>query len=193
MRCVGFDPGGRGRFGWCIVQFDCDPPSFTGGVCDHAEVAVRSAQQALGEPPEAIGVDAPLFWVSGEDRVSDREVRRMVRAAGGHNGTVLHVNSLQGACLVQGILVAWMAARSWPGVPITEAHPKALLRVSEAARAFSAHAPPSRGDHVRDAALAAFAARASAMNADGWRDLAALEKTPFFPAVSPVRYWFPIR
>jgi len=194
MECVGFDPGGKDAFGWCVVSFEGKASVCIGGVASSAADALAGASSALRAVPAAVGIDAPLFWTAGEDRVADRAVRALVRAAGGHNGTVGHVNSLKGACLVQGILIARMVAERWPGAAITEAHPKALHLVSQAAQKFGARPElAGTGDHLRDAALAAFAAHALATGATGWHDLAALERAPFFPGGAPVRYWFPER
>ena len=195
MKLVGFDPGGKKAFGWCVVTFDRASTSCVGGIASDAEEAFTAVTDVLKEePPAAVGIDAPLFWVSSEDRRADSEVRKLVRAAGGHNGTVAHVNSLRGACLAQGILIARKVAGSWPDAAISEAHPKALLKVCEAARKFAEN-PDLSGvvDHMRDAALAAFAADAMANPSDGWHDLALHESSPFFPAGAPVHYWFPQR
>jgi predicted nuclease with RNAse H fold len=192
LECVGFDPGGKRRFGWCVVKFDTDPLRIKGGVSDHAEAALTAAQRELSGPPAAVGIDAPLFWTIGEDRAADREVRKLVRAAGGHNGTVAHVNALRGACLVQGVLIARMAAETWPNAAITEAHPKALLWVSADARTFNTNELSRENEHTRDAALGALAARAGVTGFRGWRDLTALERAPFFPGGRPVSYWFPM-
>lgn len=194
MECVGFDPGGQNAFGWCVANFAGDLRECVGGVVSSATEAIEAARNALKAAPVAIGVDAPLFWTAGEDRAADRLVRALVCAAGGHGGTVGHVNSLRGACLVQGILVARMAAECWPGAAITEAHPKALHLVCKEAHDFGARPELVGPDHhKRDAALAAFAAHALATNADAWHDLAAIERAPFFPGGAPVRYWFPVQ
>lgn len=194
MKFVGFDPGGKSAFGWCVVTFDHGATSCVGGVASHAEEAFQDVTKVIKVPPVAVGIDAPLFWVPTEDRRADREVRKLVRAAGGHSGTVAHVNSLRGACLAQGILIARMVAQLWPETAVTEAHPKALLKVCEAARKFAESRDLSGVmEHTRDAALAAFAAYALAISVDGWHDLALSESSPFFPAGSPAHYWFPQR
>ena len=183
---------GKRRFGWCVVELDTEPLQIKGGVSDHAEAALTAAQRERSGPPAAVGIDAPLFWTIAEDRAADRKVRKLVRAAGGHNGTVAHVNALRGACLVQGIWIARMAAETWPNAAITEAHPKALLWASAAARTFNTNQLSGVNEHLRDAALGALAARARVTGVPGWRDLTALERSPFFPGGQPVSYWFPM-
>jgi predicted nuclease with RNAse H fold len=193
MRFVGFDPGGEKAFGWAVVESTREGLHFvSGGVVTGAPAALAQSSAVLLEAPAAVGIDAPLFWVCEGDRKVDSQVRALVCGAGGHAGTVSHVNSLRGACLVQGVLVARLSREQWPAASMTEAHPKALLRVSGAARAFVS-APELRGvsEHVRDAALGAYAAHAYVTQALGWHNLLAQERAPFFPGGTEVAYWFP--
>nr|WP_216907668.1 DUF429 domain-containing protein [Synechococcus sp. CCY 0621] len=193
MRFVGFDPGGEKAFGWAVVEATTDGLRFVAGdVVSGAPSAVAQSSALLRGAPAAVGIDAPLFWVCEGDRSADAQVRRLVCEAGGQSGTVSHVNSLRGACLVQGVLVAQLSREQWPAAPLTEAHPKALLRVSAAALAFvSAPEFPEVGEHIRDAALAAYAAHAFLTQAAGWHDLLLNERSPFFPGGTEVAYWFP--
>jgi hypothetical protein len=194
MCFVGLDPGGQASFGWSVLHVDPDSQvRLQRGTSSNVVVAIDCLTAELdGACPDAVGIDSPLFWVPVGDRQADRFVRRMVCAAGGSSGTVSHVNSLRGACLVQGALAAHYAAQRWPTSLITEAHPKALLRVSVAAREFIAsHLAGSDDEHQRDAMLAAYSAWAAASSFVGWRDLVSDEATPFFPAGRQVSYWFP--
>lgn len=193
MRFVGFDPGGINAFGWAVVEWMGTPPVLVGqGICSNAAEALAAAAFHLPDPPHGIGIDAPLFWVAHGDRAADQAVRALVVACGGHGGTVNHVNSLRGACLVQGVLVAILARARWPRVALTEAHPKALLAVCGAAHHFVDELVPEPFvEHTRDAALAAFSARSSHVGSAGWHDLAAVEVAPVFPAGTPIQYWFP--
>lgn len=197
MLFVGFDPGGKNAFGWAVLTtgMDGEPRSLVTGCCDTAPAAFGGAAGSLAAAPAAVGIDAPLFWVEAGDRRADQTVRRAVIAHGGHNGTVGAVNSLQGACLVQGILVARHVHGTWPAVPVTEAHPKALLRVDPASATTISRLMPEfdnpRREHERDAALAAYTAVGCLLARPGWRDLALAEDGPFFPAGRPVSYWFP--
>ncbi|MBS1196481.1 MAG: hypothetical protein H6R18_266 [Proteobacteria bacterium] len=194
MNLLGFDPGGLKSFGWASLQIGESglPVALKTGISSSALIALNEAKQSANEAPVAVGIDAPLYWVSEGDRRADAFIRKLVCAAGGSSGTVGHVNSLRGACLVQGILVARLAANLWPSVIVTEAHPKALLRVHPAAREFiSENLPNAPSEHERDAALAAFAAWAAAERFSGWQDIRLEEQAPFFPSGHTVSYWFP--
>jgi predicted nuclease with RNAse H fold len=195
MILFGFDPGGLKNFGWaclCIGESGT-PVALHTGCSSSALVAIKEASYAAGSAPVvAVGIDAPLFWVTEGDRRADAGIRMRVCAAGGRSGTVGHVNSLRGACLVQGVLAARQIAEEWPFAKVTEAHPKALLLVHLEARQFLADylpAPPT--EHERDAALGAYAAWAFAVQLTGWHDLVREEHAPFFPSGHTVAYWFP--
>ena len=190
---VGLDPGGENAFGWAVLECNAGAYRLAATGTETGVPAVFWAiQQVLPQAPVAAGIDAPLFWVPAGDRRADQTVRRMVCSAGGSSGTVSHVNSLRGACLVQGVLAAIQAHKLWPNAQLTESHPKALLLVSAAARAFAARLGSfGTNEHKRDAALAAYSANALVANTKRWRDLVKLEDSPFFPAGVPVAYWFP--
>lgn len=193
MYLLGFDPGGENAFGWAVAHANQQRVRLVKwGVCTGADTAINTAAEHVPEPPDAIGIDAPLFWVFRGDRKADAKVRTLVCAAGGSSGTVSHVNSLRGACLVQGALAANISHSKWPSAQITEAHPKALLAVSASARNWLAELNfGSEIEHARDAAIAAYSAYALISKFNGWQNLAALETNPFFPAGVKVDYYFP--
>jgi len=141
---VGFDPGGKKNFGWCICLDNDHLPLVIHrtGVTNHAPAAVGAAIAALPQNNQIVGVgiDAPMFWRRDFDHNDptkyDREVDQMVRLRmqnigrarpGIVGGVVQNVNCLQGACLVQGIITGILLRNDYPAVPITESHPKALL------------------------------------------------------------------
>jgi hypothetical protein len=190
---VGFDPGGKSAFGWAVLaKVGADLELVATGTCAGARAALAAAAIASPTIPVAFGTDSPLYWVEAGDRKADAVVRKMVCAAGGSSGTVSHVNSLRGACLVQGILVIRFAAELWPMASITETHPKALLKVSKSAREFAERiAKRVITEHERDAALAAFAAFSMVEYSEGWTDLAETDVRPFFPGGKRLAYWFP--
>ena len=171
---IGFDPGGKKAFGWAVVSASNQNLSLIAkGTCSDAATAIKAAAAANPSSPVAVAVDAPLFWIPAGDRKADRIVRKMVCNSGGNSGTVNHINSMRGACLVQGILVARMAVSKWTSTSLTEAHPKALLGVSTHAREFVKTVASSlSNEHERDAALAAFTALNFAAQTQGWHDLA---------------------
>jgi hypothetical protein len=194
MELIGFDPGGKGAFGWAVLAVDDGGQvlSLCSGVESTAPDALGRAEATLNAAPEGVGIDAPLFWVDKGDRAVDRHIRRRVLDAGGSSGTVSAINSLQGACVAQGIICARLARARWPGALITEAHPKALLRVCPQASEFvRQRVHSSIATHERDAALAAYAAWQAVRANPAWKDLMGMDQTPFFPAGGDVSYWFP--
>ena len=190
---LGFDPGGAAAFGWCALASTDGQVSLIGsGTCSSASAALAATRAAIPSQPAAFAVDAPLFWLPAGDRNADKIVRKMVCAAGGSSGTVGHINSLRGACLVQGIMVTQMAATLWPDAKVSEAHPKALLRVSSAAQTFAATVlNKASTEHERDAGLAAFTALNLLSASVGWHNLVEYENGHHFPTGKTVTYWFP--
>lgn len=213
MAClIGFDPGGRGSFGWCVSWYsDALPLKLHDmGVSDHAQGAVEAAFAAVppGQPILAIGVDSPMFWACGNDRRVDQEVRCRIRdLAPQACATVQSVNSLRGACVVQGILAAILVRDRLAGIPISESHPKAILwllreavsgrepaaiRLGDLSRLFL---PDRRdtSDHERDSAIACLSAWAMVHRPHDWEDIASLEERRYLPVCEPLGYWIPCR
>lgn len=208
---AGFDPGGSGQFGWCVAEVvpEAHIALRATGVAHGASHAVEQVLAALpvASTLSAVGIDSPLYWSATGDRVADALVRRSIRALGcaTAGGTVQHVNSLRGACLVQGVLTAHLLYDAVPGVRITESHPKALLwlmGIASPRRLPAAVGLTDLGDHIafagsldseheRDAALGALAATALLLARDGWRDLRLDEPEAFLP-VPDVGYWMPL-
>jgi len=210
MVILGFDPGGVRRFGWCVAQAKHDGKLQlrASGIESHAAGALKAALMKAANFGRiaAAGIDSPLLWVADGDRKADKAIRSAMKQVGATNvgGTIQQVNSLRGACLSQGLMVAHLLRRELPEIRITESHPKALLwllHVASAERpvenvsishlgAFIQSESPSLSDHERDAALGAVAAWAMMSNRSGWRDLYQDEQNAFAP-VSPVEYWMP--
>ena len=94
MNLLGLDPGGLNSFGWASLRIGkSGAPTVLTGVSSSASTALSEASRAAGAAPTAVGIDAPLFWVAEGDRKADARIRKLVCAAGGHSGTVGHVNS----------------------------------------------------------------------------------------------------
>jgi predicted nuclease with RNAse H fold len=114
---IGADPGGSDAFGVAII----------GEVGEVTTACVSCADQAvamISARPAGVGVDAPLWWSSG--RSAEREADRWIRRTYGiPAGTVQTPNSLRGAALVQGAMFVQRLRENFPGVPVTETHPKA--------------------------------------------------------------------
>ena len=117
------------------------------------------------------------------------------------SGTVQSVNSLRGAALAGGALLAsWMREED-PGLGITEAHPKALLLALDMdgavfAKRFGIRNVWGDDEHQRGAAVAAVCAREGFQR--NWPlDLAnhrdRLEQNPKSYWLAPVSCWWPER
>ena len=209
---LGFDPGGAGKrtgnFGWCVAEYRCDLPLQIrrAGIAKHAKGAVEAALQQVTSLDSilAAGIDAPLFWTPAGDRQADRLIRKALTDVGASTSSVLSVNSLQGACLIQGILAAMLLRDRFPCLPLSESHPKAFLLMNH--HAFVS--PPSEAelsdlsdflvyderpeaDHERDAALATLSAWAMFERPQGWTDLYSREPRPRSPLAQPLGYWLP--
>lgn len=209
---LGFDPGGSDGFGWCVLQDAPYAPVaiHNAGVSDNAAAAFAAVVSCV--PKDSIvlsaGIDAPMFWNPAGDRQADRTVRASVKAKGAASpgGTVQAVNSLRGACVTQGIMIASLLRDRWPHLPITEAHPKAYLWTTGMAgigkpadaitlaslKEFAPSATLSASEHARDAAIAAFASWAMTHRVKGWRDLFREEAKPYVPIPEPIAYWYPL-
>lgn len=208
---LGFDPGGEEGFGWCVLEDAELLPLrvLKHGVTDRAELAVEAARAALPEKSvvRAAGIDAPLFWTPSGDRRVDQTLRNELRTLGAVHawGTVQAVNSLRGACLVQGMMLGVLIRRWKPGLVLTESHPKAYLWITGAAtpqvhcnsihlrsmNQFACLHDVQALDHERDAAIAGLCAWAMAHRAAGWRNLFPDEVGSYSPLEQPLGYWMP--
>lgn len=205
----GFDPGGAGAFGWCVATNPAAAPLGVRecGVVSVASEAADAAMEAVGRADEVVaaGIDAPLFWVPAGDRAADRKLRSAICSLGAPSGTVQHVNSLRGACLIQGILVGLLLRQRMPRLPISESHPKAMLWLTRVASRstgpssialsdiaeLSGFPQLAASDHERDAAIAALSAWAMLRRPTGWHDLHAREPNAVSPLTAPLAYWMP--
>ena len=149
-----------------------------------------------------VGVDAPLWWSSGESgaRHVDRWLRGRYPKA---RNSVMLINSIFGGVLIQGFLFAAELRQRFPDLPVTEAHPKLLMHARK--QGFEALARDSglmvgpnlvheSNDDRRDAVVAALAAR-EGFSGSWTHDLADLrplcgEQAAPDRALSPVNYWW---
>ena len=154
---VGADPGGKGSFGLAFLDA-------SGGLCCASVSSVDEAVDriTLRGKPLGLGIDAPMWWStrSGSGRKADEKLRKKYSIP---SGTVQSVNSLRGAALVGGAMLAFRVRQEFTGTRITESHPKALLLAfkfdeSSFAKKFGISAGWSN-EHERDAAIAAVCAR----------------------------------
>jgi hypothetical protein len=207
---VGLDPGGRNAFGWCVSEDTESLPLSVGncGVANHCQGAVDAilGHAQVADRIAGVGIDSPLFWTPDGDRSVDKLLRQEIGRRGGPAGIIMSVNSLQGACLVQGVLAGQLIRRRFSDTRITESHPKALLwllglaRVgiranevlSSALSKFVVFSSSTISEHERDAALGAVTAWAMLHAHRGWRNIAKDETNAIHPWDAPVSYWMPL-
>jgi len=207
---LGFDPGGQKNFGWAVCSsMGSSLEVIATGVADHARGAVDAAIASMPEKAEAIGagIDAPLFWVEDGKRSIDKAIRNAIKRLGAPfpQGTVQQVNSLRGACLVQGVVVAKLLREHFHDIGITESHPKALLYLLGITDQHRSPADVTIGDlssyviarekqvtsHERDAVLGSVSSWAQHKQLEGWKDLYREEKDPISPFGYKPSYWMP--
>jgi len=194
---IGVDPGGTGGFGLAILKDDglCD--SFTVGYVD---AAIKLIRERVQSPPAGIGVDAPLWWTSGRFglRRADKWIRDEYQLP---NRNVQAVNSLWGSVLAQGMMFVTRVREAFPGVNVTETHPKAVLAAMGRKKwrgyfdAISTDVTlDSQPDHERDAVISAVAAR-EGFSGRWKRDLIderySSEQDPNAHWLAPVHYFWP--
>lgn len=197
MFFVGFDPGGAKALAWAVLEAS-DSTAVrlrTGLAADPAEAMLDLAKVLQGQAPAGVGIDAPLVWSQGRERVVDRALRVHVRAARGKPSTVMHINSLKGACVAQGVILAQLCTARWPEALLTECHPKVLAPLPAWLQSVGLRPElVGRSDHERDAALCAGAAWAAVCRAPDWHDIRAIEDASI--TVTPGRYlasyWMPL-
>ena len=187
---VGADPGGIGRFGLAFVHV-------SGRLCCATVSSVEEAVNRIIQEgmPLGIGIDAPMWWSASPRAWRCADVR--LREQYDLGSTVQSGNSLRGAALIGGMLLASRIREKFPSVRITESHPKALLGAfgwdeSVFPKAFIRMT--WNNEHERDAAIAAVCAREGLEGR--WRtDLAkkrdACEQDPQAYWLAPMHYFWP--
>jgi hypothetical protein len=207
---LGFDPGGVDKFGWAACYSEGDILRLIAS--RKAGNAKEAVSQALSTVPikgiiVSAGIDSPLFWTENGDRYVDELVRRAIQKLGAPNpgGTVQNLNSLRGACLVQGVLTTKLLHDQLPQIAITESHPKALLYLLGIANekirpatvtvndlsSYVIFDSDQVGEHERDSVLAAITAFAQRRKPRGWINLFERERKPVIPFDYQVSYWMP--
>ena len=216
---LGFDPGGKGSFGWAVGEIATELPVRLRetGTADHAQGAVDGVRAALRDSDTVVaaGLDSPMYWTPSGRRAADTAVRKWIADLGAPapGGTVQHPSSLRGACVVQGPTCGILLRRHFQGLSLSECHPKALLWLL---RIATTKRPPGKitlgdlldtrdilagtpigdleSEHERDAALGLVSAWAMRVRPPDWRDLMALDRwdlIPCAPSEPPVGYWMP--
>ena len=189
---IGADPGGKEAFGVALVDGSGKTRCKTVSSVQEAVEWIKEAGTPLG-----VGIDAPMWWSAAEGggRRADERLRRAYKI---HPGTVQSVNSLKGAAIVGGALLASRTREAFPRVRITESHPKALLkalRLDDAAFARRFGIDNAWSDeHQRDAVIAAVCARegfCGRWQVDLSKDRSKLEQNPHNYWLAPVAYFWP--
>ncbi|WP_029007535.1 DUF429 domain-containing protein [Azospirillum halopraeferens] len=204
MIVLGYDPGGADSANG-VALLDA-----TGERVTHATQSVCSVDEAVawfegkvdGRAPDAAGIDTLLYWETGRCgwRQADRWLKQRYPDV---RGSVFSANSALGCMAVQGMALAMRLRERWPGIALSEAHPKVLYRALSGRRyAWGAAMdawlgthlgrPAGTGcanDHEWDALISAWAAW---MGSTGrWTlDLRSLSAAPIEP-VRDVTYWWP--
>ena len=171
---AGFDPGGKKKFGWCVAELnESRLLIIKAGTTHRAEWAFKEVATFVSERNAtlcAAGIDAPLYWsCSDPSRNADKHVMQCInmrdRSTSSDMPGVLAVNSLQGACISQGPIIAMMLERQYPKCVITETHPGALFYIlpekeqQDAQRAWETWKNNNESDeHQWDAIISAWAA-----------------------------------
>lgn len=193
---IGADPGGEGKFGLAILEGSGSCHTW---VVDHADEAMSVIRERVHSVPAGVGVDAPLWWSSGPGglRRADQWIRETHGLA---SRNVQAVNSMWGAVLAQGMMFVMRIRELFPGVPVTEVHPKAVLAAGTEPWTgyFGALSTDvtldSQPDDRRDAIVAAVAAR-EGFEGRWRRDLAemryASEQDPSRHWLGPIHYFWP--
>ncbi len=119
---LGFDPGGKKHFGWAVCSSTGDVLTVRKtGLVNNAKEAIEAVTETLKTSKRRVvgaGIDAPLFWTESGERNVDTLIRCAIKERGAPSpgGTVQSINSLRGACLVQGVLVAYLLRNNFPEI-----------------------------------------------------------------------------
>lgn len=189
---VGADPGGKGNFGLTFLDASGDLD------CSTVSSAKEAAERIIDMgKPLGLGIGSPMWWSANESgwRKADCRLRERYPAA---SRSVQSVNSLRGAALAGGMLLASRVRKLFPTVAITESHPTALLSalaLDEAsfARRFGISST-WKNDHERDAAIAAVCAREGFeghWNTDLALERHSSEQNPQAYWLTPMHYFWP--
>ncbi len=191
---IGADPGGENSFG--IAFFHEESSEIECVTVSSVDEAVKKIMLIEGAPA-GLGIDAPMWWCGSKG--GGRKVDQRLRDAYGiPSGTVQSVNSLRGAVLVGGALLAYHVRKVCPNV--TEAHPKAMLKAfysddwSRFANEYSIQENCWRNEHERDAIIAGICAREGfkgRWNIDLSEDRYSAEQDPKNYWLCPIFYFWP--
>ena len=167
MDWFGADPGGNRNGKPCFgVAWLRKNGMFETAATDCAHSAFRWIQKH-SVTPSAIGIDCPLWWSSLKDGERQVDVLLLRKYRENIGQSVQSVNSLPGAVLAQGMMLACEVRKHWHDTNITETHPKALRKAmhlnkepwSTIAEKFDLDGPEPETPDQLDALLSAAVAR----------------------------------
>jgi hypothetical protein len=121
---VGYDPGGNGAHGFAVLRIRNDKPSGLETITlESAENIIRLIEHMTSII--ALGVDTLTCLCTGVGgwRPADRWLREKCKQV---RNSVVAPNSLFGSMGLNGMAVLVEAKRKFPGLVITETHPKVL-------------------------------------------------------------------
>ena len=130
MIYLGYAPGGSARAtsksGVSIIRSSAGAiRSETGSVACVDEAMDWYYDRLRQDTPSAIGIDVLMFWETS--RCGWRGADRWLRATYSPiMRSVLPSNSVQGAAAIQGMALAVSLRKDWPGIILTETHPRVL-------------------------------------------------------------------
>ena len=135
----GYDPGGNGKHGVACLTIESQK------ITDCESATLKNAKKVLEwfykykVIPLGIGVDTLTAWSMGDSgwRPADEHLKKILGVNhqnagdvndGGNNPlrSVISSNSLHGAMSVNGMAVILKLREKFSGLPVTEAHPRAL-------------------------------------------------------------------
>ena len=194
---AGFDPGGKAKFGWCVAEFADSPNVIKKGAVACADEAFDEMHKSLNDTKGqlvAVGIDSPLYWMrNGKRRKADSHVWDALKkeSSGASSGMVQAVNSLRGACLIQGLFLATRIKCKYPDCVITETHPKVLLEISPEVKDYVNQVPNICNEHERDAIISAWAAAQCLRPGDKQNLFKLDEEKDIHIFLKKTMYWWP--
>ena len=180
---VGADPGGKDSFGLAFLDISGEAECSTLSSVDEVVARIACKGRPLG-----MGIDAPMWWSTCEGgwRKADKRIREKHPDA---LSSVLSVNSLRGAALIGGVMLAVRIREKFPDTRMTESHPKAVLKALglDGPKFFECCGVRAKWkkEHERDALIAAVCAREGFE--ERWTTSLALDR--FDSEQDPQEYW----
>lgn len=205
---LSFDPGGKGKFAWAIINSSLDPSSLITGTADNCEQAFTHSLKSFSGNLICIAIDSPMAWSYSGVREVDNRINKI------YANSAQHINSLRGACLAQGIMLLSLIDRKFNSrknkVFVTETHPKFLKKLlrktkdnckeeniiiklaNENYRSFKhKRTDKSRYDDEHDAIIGLLSAWAAFTKPNAWINLLEYEEDEYLPLGFRPQYWMP--